>query len=80
MEKTMGEAIECPFLTAEEAAIFLGLQKRTLDNMRWKGTGPRYRKHGTRVFYHPDDLKFYSSSRDCHSGPKVPEKTNSDFG
>ena len=54
----MGEAIECPFLTAEEAAVFLGLQKRTLDNMRWKGTGPRYRKHGTRVFYHPDDLTF----------------------
>lgn len=76
----MGEAIECPFLTAEEAAVFLGLQKRTLDNMRWKGTGPRYRKHGTRVFYHPDDLTFYSNSRDCHSGPTMPEETGRDFG
>jgi len=45
-----------------------------------EGTGPRYRKHGTRVFYHTDDLKFYSSSRDCHSGPTMPENTNSDFG
>ena len=35
-----------PFLTVEEAARYLRLKKRTLDNMRWMGTGPKFRKHG----------------------------------
>jgi len=49
-----------PFLTASEAGDFLRLKKRTLDNMRWMGTGPNFRKHGGRVFYHIDELKEWS--------------------
>jgi hypothetical protein len=56
----MTELSETPFLTVEEAAIYLRLKKRTLDNMRWMGTGPKFRKHGGRIFYHPDDLKEWS--------------------
>jgi hypothetical protein len=45
-----------PYFTVKEAAEFLRLRPRTLDNMRWRGTGPKYRKHGGRIVYHLDDL------------------------
>jgi Helix-turn-helix domain len=51
-----------PFLNVDEAAAWLRLKKRTLDNMRWQGIGPRFRKHGGRVLYHRDDLKEWSES------------------
>jgi hypothetical protein len=44
------------FLTTAEAAEFLRLKKHTLENMRSQETGPPYREHGGRVFYHLDDL------------------------
>ena len=33
-------------LTTIEAAEYLRLKKHTLENMRWQGTGPPFRKHG----------------------------------
>ena len=45
-----------PYFTLTEAAAFLRLAPRTLDNMRQRGTGPLYGKHGGRVRYHRDDL------------------------
>ena len=48
------------FLSVEEAALWLRLKKRTLDNMRWMGTGPNFRKHGGRIYYHVDELKEWS--------------------
>lgn len=45
-----------PFLTLTEAAAYLRLAPRTLDNMRQRGTGPIYSKHGGRVRYHRQDL------------------------
>lgn len=56
----MVEEQASPFLNVEEAAVYLRLKKRTLDNMRWQGVGPRFRKHGGRVVYHRDDLKEWS--------------------
>jgi hypothetical protein len=44
-------------LTTPETAERLRLKKHSLDNMRWQGTGPPFRKIGGRVFYHIDDLK-----------------------
>ena len=49
-----------PYLNVAEAGAYLRLKKRTLDNMRWMGTGPNFRKHGGRVFYHIDELKEWS--------------------
>lgn len=40
----------------EEAAERLGLQRSTLDNMRWRGDGPQYVKVGGRVRYRLADL------------------------
>lgn len=51
-----------PFLTVDEAAAYLRLKKHTLANMRWQGTGPRFRKHGGRIVYHRDELNKWSES------------------
>lgn len=58
----MVDDIENPFLTVAEAAAYLRLRKRTLDNMRWMGTGPKFRKHGGRILYHKDDLTEWSKN------------------
>ncbi|MDZ4842720.1 MAG: helix-turn-helix domain-containing protein [Hyphomicrobium aestuarii] len=52
-----------PFLSVDETAVYLRLKKRTLDNMRWQGIGPRFRKHGGRIFYHRDEVVAWSESR-----------------
>ena len=42
-------------LDTENAAIYLGLSKKTLAMMRCNGTGPKYIKSG-KVFYYKEDL------------------------
>ena len=49
-----------PYLTVQEAGVHLRLKKRTLDNMRWMGTGPMFREHVGRVYYHIDELGAWS--------------------
>lgn len=49
-----------PFLNSKQAAHFLGLQAKTLANMRWQGEGPPYRRHGGQVCYHIADLEAWS--------------------
>ena len=56
----MEDERQSPFLNVREAGAFLRLEKRTLDNMRWMGTGPNFRKHGGRVYYLFDELKEWS--------------------
>jgi Helix-turn-helix domain len=56
----MSEKPASPFLTVAEAAAFLRLKKHTLDNMRWMGNGPNFRKHGGRIYYHRDELEEWS--------------------
>lgn len=49
-----------PFLNAKQAAYYLGLQPKTLANMRWQGAGPPYRRHGGHIRYHIDELEQWS--------------------
>ena len=49
-----------PFFNVTEAAEYLRLKKPTLDNMRWMGTGPIFRKHGGRIYYHFEELTRWS--------------------
>ncbi|HJP70023.1 MAG TPA: helix-turn-helix domain-containing protein [Sphingomicrobium sp.] len=51
-----------PFLSTEQAAFFLGLSARKLQQMRRLGTGPIVRRHGRLVRYHIDDLEAWSLS------------------
>ncbi|MEM7569440.1 MAG: helix-turn-helix domain-containing protein [Pseudomonadota bacterium] len=55
-----------PFLTAIEAASYLRLEVRTLNNMRWRQEGPSWRKHGGRVVYHINELQYWSRRRDSN--------------
>jgi predicted DNA-binding transcriptional regulator AlpA len=53
-----------PFLNSGQAAHYLGLSERTLEDMREKGEGPPFRKHGRRnVRYHITDLEAWSDAR-----------------
>ena len=51
---------DAPFLTIAEAAEFLKVNPRTLDNMRWKHTGPVFRRHGGRIVYCRKELLDWS--------------------
>jgi helix-turn-helix protein len=50
----------CPFLNTEQAAFYLGLSARKLQQMRASGTGPSFRRHSRYVRYHIDDLDSWS--------------------
>jgi excisionase family DNA binding protein len=52
-----------PFLTTVQAADYVNLSPRTLEKMRVHGHGPRFRKHGSYVRYHIDDLDSWSAAR-----------------
>ncbi|WEK02154.1 MAG: helix-turn-helix domain-containing protein [Candidatus Sphingomonas phytovorans] len=49
-----------PFVSPEQAAFYLGMSVRTLQEYRSAGTGPRYRRHSRHVRYHIDDLDAWS--------------------
>lgn len=63
MEEPMVGQSDDEFLTASEAAAKLRIAKRTLDNHRWKGTGPKFRRHGGRIVYRHSDLLAWSEER-----------------
>lgn len=48
---------EREYLSAEEAAGFLGLSKQQLDIHRMNGGGPAFHKVGRRVLYSVADLR-----------------------
>jgi hypothetical protein len=52
-----------PFLTTDQAGHYIALSGRTLEKMRRRGGGPRFRKHGRYVRYHIDDLDAWSEAR-----------------
>lgn len=49
-----------PFLSPAQAAFYLSLSTRTLQEYRSAGTGPRYRRHSRHIRYHIDDLDAWS--------------------
>jgi hypothetical protein len=63
-----------PFLNTAQAAFYIGLNARTLEQMRWKGLGPRFRRHGRFIRYHIDDLDIWSRT----NGQMVPVREGDD--
>lgn len=53
----MEDVKQNPFLNVREAGDFLRLKKRTMDNMRWMGTGPSFRKHVRNGMLSPIDFE-----------------------
>ena len=52
-----------PFLSPEQAAHYLGLSVRTLQEYRSAGKGPRFRRHSRHVRYHIADLEHWSQAQ-----------------
>lgn len=63
-------AIDSPFFWAAEAAVYLRISLRALENFRDSGDGPVYRKHGARIVYHLEDLERWSFRRRYRSTSK----------
>jgi predicted DNA-binding transcriptional regulator AlpA len=61
MEVSMTDQAEnySRLLTETEAAAKLGLEPTTLRRWRWSGDGPVFRKLGSAVRYHPEDLQAF---------------------
>ena len=56
-------AVQTPFLIASEAARYLRLSTRALENFRIIGGGPVFRRHGARIIYHVGDLGAWAQRR-----------------
>ena len=53
-----GTRIEAPkFLTSDQAATYLGVAPRLMENWRWRKVGPTFAKVGHRIRYSLNDLK-----------------------
>ena len=64
MDDEIGRATQAkrgsPFLNTAQAAYYVGLSSKTVEKMRGRGDGPRFRRHGRFIRYHIDDLDVWS--------------------
>ena len=51
-----------PFLSADQAAHYLGISRRTLNELLEHGKGPPIRKHGHQNRFHIADLEAWSDA------------------
>ncbi len=58
-----------PFLNTAQAAAYLGLSPRLLQQLRRLGTGPVFRRHSRFIRYHIDDLAAWSRAQGSQ-GPR----------
>jgi hypothetical protein len=59
-ERAMRATKGSPFLSPAQAAHYLGMSERTLQEHRSARTGPRFRRHSRHIRYHIDDLDHWS--------------------
>ena len=58
-----GTRVEAPtFLTSDQAAEYLGVAPRLMENWRWRKTGPDFSKVGNRIRYNLNDLKEFTKT------------------
>ena len=51
------------FLTSDQAAKYLNVAPRLMENWRWRKAGPKFVKVGNRIRYDMVDLKIFISPR-----------------
>ncbi|MFZ5619312.1 MAG: helix-turn-helix domain-containing protein [Pseudomonadota bacterium] len=73
-KRVRAPTIESPYINADEAAVYLRISLRALENFRTTADGPAYRKHGGRVLYHIHDLDRWSARRRYRSSAKRDEE------
>ena len=55
-----GTRVKAPtFLTSDQAANYLGVNPRLMENWRWRKVGPTFAKVGHRIRYNLNDLKSF---------------------
>ncbi|HTM81576.1 helix-turn-helix domain-containing protein [Asticcacaulis sp.] len=59
-----------PFLNTAQAAFYMSMALKTLEQMRSEGRGPPYRRHGRHIRYHIDDLDTWSAGERKGPGEK----------
>lgn len=52
-----------PFLNGAQAAHYLGISLRTLEELQAMGKGPPFRRHGRQKRFHIADLDAWSNAR-----------------
>ena len=58
-----GTRVTAPtYLTSDQAAKYLNVAPRLMENWRWRKVGPKFVKVGNRVRYDMVDLKMFISS------------------
>lgn len=57
------KSFEVTYLTTKQAADYLKLSYFSLEKMRSRGGGPRFRRHGRRVVYAVAELDAWSDAR-----------------
>ena len=62
--------LQSPYLSIDEAALYLRITERALEHYRGDGGGPAYRKHGGSIVYHRDELDLWSAQRRYSSTSK----------
>jgi hypothetical protein len=58
-----GTPVSCTHLTTAQAAAYLGISPRTLEDWRLTGFGPAFIKMGRRVLYRLHDLGDFIEAR-----------------
>lgn len=51
-----------PYLNTPQAAHYLCISSRLLEQLRKRGSGPAFRRHSRFVYYHVDDLVAWSQA------------------
>jgi len=62
-QNTQTSGLTSTLLTTTDAANYLKIKPTTLEQNRWKGTGPKFCKIGRNVRYRLIDLEAYASER-----------------
>ena len=82
------QAVPLRYLTTKQAAEYLRLSHYSLEKMRSRGGGPRFRRHGRRVVYAVVELDAWSDARvmdstgdnDPNTGPAWPDADTKGVG
>ena len=61
----MSEIMPAPLATPEEVAAYRRTTASALAQERYRGTGPKFKKLGKRVFYDWDDVRAWVSANTC---------------
>lgn len=56
-------AVPTPYLSEPAAAAYMNRPRRSLQQMRWKGDGPRFLKLGRNILYRKTDLDEWLAQR-----------------